>query len=245
LAHRLNIDFVDPPLLNQALLHSSYINERDLSPSEGNERLEFLGDAVLGLIVTEELYRRYGDKSEGELSKVKSVVVSRKVLAEKAKQMDLGSHILLGKGEELTGGRSRKSILANTFESLVGAVFLSGGIHFTRQFVLRYLEEDIEQVALGQGLRDHKSELQEILQRENGQLPRYRVVDISGPDHDKLYQVEVLLESEVLGAGEGKSKKSAEQAAAQQALSKISGERTVESGQCSCLREQGTSIAGL
>ena len=223
LACKLRIEFVDLHLLNQALLHSSYINEQDLSIIEGNERLEFLGDAVLGLIVTEELYRRYDDRSEGELSKVKSVVVSRRVLAEKAKEMELGDHILLGRGEELTGGRSRRSILANTFESLVGAVFLSGGIHFTRQFVLRYLEEDIEKVSKGQGLRDHKSELQELLQRANGQLPRYRVTGISGPDHDKLYRVEVLLEDEVLGAGEGKSKKSAEQAAARQALLRVSG----------------------
>lgn len=224
LARRLQIDFVDLPLLNQALLHSSFINERDLSLAEGNERLEFLGDSVLGLIVTEELFRRYDDKSEGELSKVKSVVVSRRVLAEKAKQMGLGEYILLGRGEELTGGRSRKSILANTFESLVGAVFLSGGIHFARQFVLRYLEGEIEKVSRGQGLQDHKSQLQELLQHANGQLPRYRVKGISGPDHDKVYQVEVLLEDQVLGTGEGKSKKSAEQAAARQALLKVRGQ---------------------
>ena len=223
LARSLHVDFVDFHLLNQALLHSSYINERDLSAIEGNERLEFLGDAVLGLIVTEELYRRYDERSEGEMSKVKSVVVSRRVLAEKAKQMGLGKHIQLGRGEELTGGRSRKSILANTFESLVGAVFLSGGIHFTRQFVLRYLEEDIEKVSKGQGIQDHKSELQERLQQANGQLPRYRVTGISGPDHDKLYRVEVLSEEGVLGVGEGKSKKSAEQAAARQALQEIQG----------------------
>lgn len=220
LARRLGIEFVDINLLNQALLHSSYINEVELPHYEGNERLEFLGDAVLGMIITEELFRRHPDKREGELSKVKSVVVSRKVLSDKARHMGLGNYVLLGKGEELTGGRTRKSILANTFESVVGAVFLSGGIHFARQFILRHLEEEIEIAMTGQGLRDHKSELQEIIQRDSGQLPHYRITGIRGPDHDKIYRVEVLRNGEVLGRGEGKSKKGAEQAAAQQALEK-------------------------
>jgi len=221
LASRLGIGFVDLGLLHQSLLHSSYVNEHDLPELEGNERLEFLGDAVLGLVVTEELYRRFREKREGELSKFKSVVVSRKVLAEKAKQLDLGRWICLGKGEELTGGRNRRSILANTFESVVGAIFLSGGVERARPFILQHLYEEIDKVSSGQGLRDYKSELQERVQQEGGKLPRYRVVDIQGPDHDKWYKIEVLLDEVVIGAGSGKSKKSAEQAAAKEALLRI------------------------
>ena len=228
LALLLEVDYVDLVLFNQAFLHSSYINERDLPLCDGNERLEFLGDAVLGLMVTDELYRRYRHKREGELSKVKSVVVSRKVLAEKAKQLNLGRYILLGKGEELTGGRSRKSILANTFESLIGALFLSGGIHFARQFILRHLDEEIEKVSKGEGLQDYKSNLQESVQRKSGKLPNYRIIDIVGPDHDKLYKVEVWVEGILVGAGQGKSKKSAEQVAARQALSHFEPESLVE-----------------
>lgn len=218
LACRLGIEFVELDLLSQAFRHSSYINENDLLHFEGNERLEFLGDSVLGLIVTDEIYRRYRDKREGELSKVKAMVVSRRVLAKKADEIELGRYVQLGRGEELTGGRSRRSILSNTFESLVGAIFLSGGIHFAHEFVLRYLNDEIEKCSKGRGLRDHKSELQEVAQREWGKLPLYRVVEVVGPDHDKLYKVEVLLDGTVLGGGQGKSKKSAQQAAARQAL---------------------------
>ena len=221
LAGRMGVDFIDLNLLDQALRHSSFINEHGRPHYEGNERLEFLGDAVLGLVITEELYRRYPDKREGELSKIKSIVVSRKVLARKAQHMSLGEHILLGRGEELTGGRSRKSILANTFESVIGAIFLSSGVHFAQQFILGQLEDEIEKVFAGESFRDHKSELQEILQRECGKLPRYVILDIAGPDHDKDYQVEVCLNGHSLGKGSGKSKKGAEQAAAQQALDSI------------------------
>lgn len=218
LAARLHIEYVDRALLNQAFLHLSFLNERDLPLREGNERLEFLGDAVLGLIVTDELFRRYGDKREGELSKVKSVVVSRKVLAERARQLKLGRYILFGKGEEQTGGRTRKSILANTFESLVGVLFLSGGLHPARRFVLEQLEDEIDKVFKGEGIQDYKSRFQELVQRQGGRLPRYRVTEVLGPDHDKLYRVEVYVEGMLMGAGEGKNKKSAEQDAARQAL---------------------------
>jgi ribonuclease III len=224
LARGLGIDFVDLDVLHQALLHSSYINECDMPHFEGNERLEFLGDAVLGLIVTEELFRRYQDKREGDLSKIKSVVVSRRVLAEKARQLQLGNSIRLGRGEELTGGRNRRSILANTFESLIGAIFISGGTHFAREFILRHLNRDIEQAVTGESFTDHKSELQEVAQRFWGKLPVYRVIGIEGPDHDKIYRVEVQLNDSVLGVGQGKSKKSAQQAAACQALEKMNGQ---------------------
>lgn len=218
LAARLRIEYVDRALLNQAFLHLSFLNERELPPCAGNERLEFLGDAVLGLIVTDELYRRYRDKREGELSKVKSVVVSRKVLAERARDLRLGRYILFGKGEEQTGGRSRKSILANTFESLVGVLFLSGGLHPARKFVLEQLEDEIEKVSKGEGIQDYKSRFQELVQRHGGRLPRYRVTEVLGPDHDKLYRVEVFVEGMQMGTGEGKNKKSAEQNAAHRAL---------------------------
>lgn len=201
----------------RALVHSSYANERGEQGWESNERLEFLGDAVLQLVVSEYLYTRYGSLPEGELTRIRAAVVSTPTLARKGAELGLGRLLLLGKGEEATGGRERASLLENAFEALVGAVFLDGGLEEARRFVLRALEEDIALAARGEYRRDWKTELQELTQRE-GMAPEYRVVAEGGPDHAKWFEVVVLVGDREAGRGRGRSKKEAEQEAARTAL---------------------------
>jgi ribonuclease III len=217
----LDLGRIDRSLLNQAFTHSSYLNEHGFSESEGNERLEFLGDAILGAIITDYLYHNYPSLQEGELSKIKSVVVSRRLLARISKQLDLGRFLLLGRGEDQTGGRKRGSILANLFEALLGSIYLSNGIKKTTSFALRMLEPEMLRIAAGKTITDTKSLLQEIAQRLHGVIPRYKVVHTEGPDHDKSFVVEVRLLDCLTGSGEGKSKKSAEQLAAKSALTNL------------------------
>lgn len=214
----LGIRFHNRSLLVQAFSHSSFIYEQGLPYTAGNERLEFLGDSVLGMVMAELIFRKYPAYPEGKMSKVKSVVVSKKILARAATRLDLGRHILLGKGEDLTGGRQRKSLLANVMESLIGAIYLDQGLEAARVFIDRNLECEIEPAVAGRSIRDHKSELQEIAQQVSGQVPRYRVTNTRGPDHDRVFEVEVYLSDEVAGLGAGKSKKSAEQKAAEAAI---------------------------
>jgi ribonuclease-3 len=214
----LGVRFHNRRLLVQALSHSSYIYEQGLPYTAGNERLEFLGDSVLGMVMAEYLYRHYPNYPEGKLSKVKSVVVSKKILARAGVRINLGDYILLGRGENLTGGRQRKSLLANVMESLIGAVYLDQGLETTREFIHRHLECEVEPAISGRSIRDHKSELQEIAQQVSGQVPRYRVTNTRGPDHDRVFEVEVYLDDMVAGLGSGKSKKSAEQKAAEAAI---------------------------
>ena len=208
-------------ILDHAFRHTSYVNEHDMQTYEGNERLEFLGDSILGFVVTEYLYRSYPEWSEGVLSKIKSIVVSKKILAQRSLVLGLGNYIKLGKGEDLSGGRKREGILADSFESLVGAIHISGGIRASRAFVLRQLKKEIKRAAEGNSIRDYKSELQEITQRDMGQIPKYRVINTTGPDHDKTFEVEVRLKGILLGKGKGKSKKSSEQAAAEKGLLRL------------------------
>lgn len=211
-------DAVDLDLFSQAFTHRSYLNEHGMPESWSNERLEFLGDAVLGAVVTDYLFHHHPELAEGRLSKIKSVVVSRRLLARVARQMELGRYLLLGRGEDQTGGRIRPSILANLFEALLGAIYLSLGFDRARELVLRLLLPEILHVASGELVVDHKSILQELAQRSCGTVPRYRVVRTEGPDHDKLFEVEVRLRERMIGAGSGKSKKTAEQKAAAAAL---------------------------
>lgn len=218
LAVNMGFENLDPPLLHLALCHSSYANEQEDCENFGNERLEFLGDAVVGFTVTEELYTRYPDLREGQLSKIKSIVVSKRILAQRAMQLELGEYLLLGKGEEQTGGRTRFSILGNLFESIVGAIHLSCGINASKRFVLDELEEEIEKAVRGESIVDYKSKLQEQVQKKYGVLPSYRLVSAKGPDHDKDFVVEVYIRKQRIGVGEGKSKKKAEKEAASSAL---------------------------
>lgn len=221
LAQSLGYPDMDPFLLHLALCHSSYANEREDCESFGNERLEFLGDAIVGYTVTEMLYNHHPTLREGQLSKIKSIVVSKRILAQRTIELGLGKYLLLGKGEEQTGGRTRFSILGNLFESIVGAVHLSCGIEASKRFVLDQLEEEIEKAVRGESIVDYKSMLQEYVQKESGVLPAYRMVTAAGPDHDKDFMVDVFVRDKRVGRGEGKSKKRAEKAAAADALAYI------------------------
>lgn len=215
----LQIDVKDSALLQQALTHRSALGESEEALS--NERLEFLGDSVLGLVVAEYLYARFPDRSEGELAKAKAVAVSEPILAESAKNLGLPDMILMSAGEETSGGRRRMSILSDGFEALVAVVYLDCGMDAARQFVLRALESILVDIERKEHIRDYKSLLQEHIQGLYKRAPRYIVVAEEGADHDKTFSVEVALEDIVMGRGEGKSKKQAEQAAALQALEQI------------------------
>lgn len=195
-------------LLRMALAHSSYANE---TGEESNERLEFLGDAVLNLAVTEILFRRFPEREEGELTKIRAVVVSRPVLAEVARRIELGKHLLLGKGAEEAGARERPSVLASALEALLGAAFLAHGYSAVRDLVEKLFASEIERYA--QESPDYKSLLQELVQARFGELPEYRVVAEEGPEHKKVFTVEVFAGGHS-ALGRGRSKKEAEQAAA-------------------------------
>ena len=218
LQDRLGYRYKDIALLNSALTHSSYANEQDSCETFGNERLEFLGDAVVGFTITEDLYTRYPHLREGQLSKIKSVVVSKRILAHRTMELGLAQYLLLGKGEEQTGGRHRFSILGNLFESVVGAIHLACGIESSKKFVLEQLRDEIDKAVRGESIIDYKSQLQELVQRDFGVLPTYRLLSAVGPDHDKDFVVEVFVRNQRIGRGEGKSKKRAEKAAACSAL---------------------------
>lgn len=211
LGHR----FRDRSLLERALTHRSWCAEHD--GEESNERLEFLGDAVLGQIVTDHLYRTY-DWPEGELAKTRAGVVSSEALAEVAAELDLGAGLRLGKGERSSGGRSKRSILADAMEAVIGAVYLDGGQQAASALVHRLLDDRIAAAAAGPGGGDFKTQLQELAARHLDRMPRYVVVD-EGPDHAKRFFATVHLNGEPRGWGEGASKKAAEQAAAAEAWS--------------------------
>lgn len=220
LARRLGHAFRDPGILMQALCHRSWCSEQDGAPS--NERLEFLGDAVLGLVVAEHCYCAYPDFPEGNLAKVRSAVVNSRVLAEVADELDVGSVLALGRGEESSGGRSKTSILADALEALIGAVYLDAGWGPARVLVLRLFGYRIGVVAHEPDVFDHKSRLQELTVRLGDGTPTY-VVEGSGPDHDRHYVAEVFVSAALRGRGEGSSKKDAEQAAAANAWRELAG----------------------
>jgi ribonuclease-3 len=210
--------FRDPTLLELALTHRSYCAERGVEAS--NERLEFLGDSVLGFIVTTFVYDEYPQLSEGELAKLRAVVVSSETLAQLANEVDLGASLRLGKGEDASGGRGKPSILADAMEAVIAAVFLDGGLEAAREVVLTMLETSIREQATGPGGGDYKTRLQELAAQIVDQLPRYRLRH-EGPDHSKQFFASVSLRGEVYGVGEGRSKKAAEQAAAREAWARL------------------------
>lgn len=218
-ARKLQIDVTDYPLLQQALTHRSYLGES--AEAMSNERLEFLGDSVLGIVVAEYLYAQFPDRPEGELAKAKAVAVSEPVLAESAKNMALADMILMSTGEQASGGGKRLSILSDTFEALIAVVYLDCGMDAARQFILRALESILIDIEREEHIRDYKSLLQEHIQGIHKIAPVYTVTDELGADHDKTFTVQVRLNNKVLGSGEGKSKKQAEQSAALEALETI------------------------
>lgn len=213
LEEKLGYTFQNPALLTRALTHSSYANEQN-APGD-NERLEFLGDSVLGFITAEYLFSEHKGVPEGELTRLRAYAVCEKSLDVYAKQLGLGEFLLLGKGEERTGGRTRASVLSDAFEAVIAAMYLDGGMEAVKPFVLRYVGPYVEAKPV---FRDYKTTLQEVTQQNPGETLEYAVVSESGPDHDKHFTVEVHLNSNVLGRGSGPSKKKAEQAAARQAL---------------------------
>lgn len=212
LADRLGHYFSDPALLAAAVSHRSWCAEN--GRVESNERLEFLGDSVLGLVVTNHLFRAYPELNEGQLAKLRASVVSTPALAEMARRVQLGDALLLGKGEDATGGRDKPSILGDAMEAVIGALFLDGGLDTAARVVLELLDERIREAAEGPGGGDFKTRLQEIVAQRFEELPRYSMTD-EGPDHDKRFHATVRVRGAVWGEGVGRSKKQAEQAAAE------------------------------
>lgn len=215
LEERIGYTFKNKKLLERALSHSSYANEMRL-PEGSNERLEFLGDAVLSIVVSEYIFKHFSHLPEGELTKLRASLVCEKSLHGFSLRIGLGACLLLGKGEQQNGGRERPSILADAFEALLAAIYLDGGMEQARRFVLQFVKEELQVGA--EAFKDYKTALQEIIQQNPEELLQYVLVDESGPDHDKSFTVEVRLNSNVIGVGTGHSKKAAEQAAAGQAL---------------------------
>lgn len=220
LFEKLNYTFKDASLITTALTHSSYANEAK-GNVKFNERLEFLGDSVLGLIVSDYLFRTYPELPEGVLTKMRAGVVSEASLAPIARELSLGEYIRLGKGEEITGGRGRASILADAMESVIGAIYLDGGLETAKAFVLRLLTPSIERMASGKGHIDYKTELQELLQSKSNLEITYEIIGDEGPDHNKTFTAQVSHGDNIIGQGKGKSKKEAEQQAAQNAMDKL------------------------
>ncbi len=203
-------------LLQNALTHSSYANERWHDSLMSNERLEFLGDSILGMVVAEHLYRNFPDRPEGELTRMRADMVCETSLASVARKLDLGRHLLLGHGEEQSGGRTRPSILADAVESVIAASFLDGGFDAAAGIIRRFILSDVPVKQLHN--KDHKTMLQELVQQKKNQVLSYALVGESGPDHDKSFLVEVSLNGKMIGAGSGSSKKRAEQDAARAAI---------------------------
>ena len=221
LAKRLRITFKDPSLLQQAFIHRSYLNENPDFPLSSNERLEFLGDAVLGIVVAEGVYR-LGTLDEGEMTRLRAALVRNENLARAASLLQLGEYLYLGQGEEKSGGRERPRNLVCALEAVVGAIFVDRGFAAARRFVWRLLGGQLEKL-VEEGISvDHKSRLQEAVQAQGKGTPRYQVVQMTGPDHDREFTVEVMVGKEILGRGSGKSKQLAEKEAARQALQELS-----------------------
>jgi ribonuclease III len=225
----LAVRFRDPGLRQLALTHRSYAFEQDLT--ETNERLEFLGDAVLGLVVTDIAFARFPDLPEGELAKLRAATVNMLTLADVARDLNLGDEILLGKGEELSGGRDKTSILADAMEAVLGAVYLDRGLGAASELIERLFWPRMAAYARGEGDRDFKTVLQELAAQDVGTIPQYRVVE-EGPDHAKEFTATVFIGGQAYGSGEGRSKKEAEQGAAREAYDRLMSETgTVTAGE--------------
>ncbi len=212
--NRIGYQFKEEELLKQALTHSSFANERQLKKLSDNERLEFLGDAVLEIVSSEFLYLNYPSLSEGELTKLRASIVCEPTLALCTQEMELGTYLRLGKGEDLTGGRDRKSILSDALEAVIGSIYLDGGFASAKEFILRFILTDIEHKQL---FYDSKTILQELIQSKHQTL-EYKLVDETGPDHNKKFKVEVWIDGTGISSASGNTKKAAEQEAAYKAL---------------------------
>ena len=221
LQEKVGYNFSNPNLLTQALKHRSFVYSIDEASIESNERLEFLGDAVLDLLVTESLYCRFIGKREGELTQIKSLLVSKVVLAQKGRELGLGDHLFLSKEEDLAGGRDRTSIIGDAFEALLGAIYLDGGLKAAGDFVQAKLLCNVQEIISDGNYLNFKSVLLEHTQSEGQGHPRYLVDAEEGPDHHKTFTVEVVIGGQRQGIGQGRSKKEAQQMAAKEALKKL------------------------
>ena len=217
LEEKLGYEFRDPALLENALTHSSCANE-SRGRRQSNERLEFLGDSILGMVVADHLYRNHPDLPEGELTRTRAALVCEGSLVEVAQCLELGAYLKLGKGEEAGGGRERPSIIADAVEAVLAAVYLDGGIGSARKLIQKFI---LDREAEKSASRDYKTALQELVQRESGQVLGYQLIGAEGPDHAKIFSVEVDLNGIPIGQGRGRSKKEAEQNAARAAIEKL------------------------
>jgi ribonuclease-3 len=224
LEKKLNYTFRNPALLGEALSHSSYANEHRANHLNSNERLEFLGDSVLGFVTAEFLFTQHPNLPEGDLTRIRAALVCEQSLYEVAKKLELGRYLKLGRGEEAGGGRERTSILADATEAVFAAVYLDGGIAEASALIHRVLLDVEREEIVEERRRDFKTSLQELIQRQADQVLSYRMIGEQGPDHAKIFQAEVLLNGEPLGSGFGRSKKEAEQSAAKAALQTLGGE---------------------
>lgn len=214
----LGLAFTQPALLEEALVHRSYLNEGRGAGLASNERLEFLGDAILGYLAAQYLFATYPEFSEGEMTTVRAALVRAEMLARWARTLGLGGHLRMGRGEEASGGRDRRTILASAFEALVAAIALDQGLEAARAFLLRFLEPECRRIVAEQTAKDFKSRLQEAIQSRRQVTPTYRTVEVLGPEHERTFVVEALAGDEVLARASGPSKQEAEQAAAKAAL---------------------------
>ncbi|OGL45842.1 MAG: ribonuclease III [Candidatus Schekmanbacteria bacterium RBG_13_48_7] len=218
----LNYKFKNLNLLKQALTHSSYANEKTGKNLGNNEKLEFLGDSVLELVISEYLIECYPESLEGVLTKLRAELVNATSLYQKSLELGLGSYLLLGKGEEQSKGREKMSILSDALEAVMGSIFLDSGYRGSRRIIRKLFKNDIEKVTMPESISDFKTLLQEKTQKLYGSTPTYRLLSSDGPDHNRTFHVSVIVKKEVLGTGTGKTKKDAEQMAAKEAAQKIS-----------------------
>ncbi len=220
LMDKINYKFTNIELLNRALVHRSYVNESFLDKKD-NEKLEFLGDSVLNLVTTEYIVDNFKKLNEGDLSKIKSQIISETVFSSISRDIGLGDYLYLSKGENLSGGRKRNSILGDAFEALIGAIFLDSDYYTTKKVVLKFLENKIHHLDEIEGVADYKTEFQEHIQSIHKVTPKYTLLETTGPDHDKKFRVSVSVNDEIIAEGVDKSKKRAEKQAAKKAMEKL------------------------
>lgn len=218
---KINYFFQNEKLLQEALTHTSYINENRKRSLKPNERLEFLGDSILGVIISTYLFQKRTDLPEGELSKIRAAIVCEDSLHYVAQKIDAGKYLYMGRGEEMTGGRKRGSILADVVEAIIAAIYLDGGMDQASRFIFSHMQDIIEKAARGKLDKDYKTQLQELIQRQPGKTLEYRLIGEKGPDHCKFFTVELLIDGNREAIGEGRSKKEAEKQAAKSALEKF------------------------
>lgn len=221
LEKKIGTSFLNKQLLNQSMTHSSYAHEENIPD---NERLEFLGDAVIKIVISEYLYNKFPERPEGDLTKIRATVISDETLAKVAEKIHLGDFLLLSANEKKTGGSKRKSNVANAFEAIIGAIYLDSGLGKVRDFLIEHLRQEVEKVSREGFIKDYKSALQEYVQKKKWMLPQYKVEKEVGPKHQKVFVIGVRVRGRVMGEGTGANKKEAEQKAAEVALKKLKGE---------------------